>query len=477
MRRGTTVNLERMWRRVSFGALIGALLLAAGACSGDESAGPGSAVDAGAKDGALTDATPSDDGATTDGGVADGSTLAAADDGPSVDAPPATAVNFSKYGAVGDGVTDDTAALQAALDAEAELVADSSATFLISETLKIDQAFAHAIYWNGATVMTQTALLPMILVDKRASNGGLTAMSNLKVDGKKTAGRGVEADSRVSFINVDATGFRQPNSNSPAAFYINFYDDDDAYGTWTFDGCDADDVIGASNGVTTDSLGAANGYLIYWKAVPTSTITLDVKNATIRDCWGEDAQNVAIFSTGYDISATNSGTQWTNVKFLDWERRSIKCFAANNTFKNCSFTDPNPSDPDLYSSNKSGMVVVGAGSGATGADNQIFEGCSFNQAGYDGRVIVFDTENVQFNGCSWTGGSDILFTSFGGGGVGKVDVCSGTFGAGSTIGDYGGISYKANDVISLDTDNTYVEASYVSVNANYYQEVDLSCTP
>lgn len=61
--------------------------------------------------------------------------------------------------------------------------------------------------------------------------------------------------------------------------------------------------------------------------------------------------------------------------------------------------------------------------------------------------------------------------------MGKVEVCSGTFGKGSTVGDYGGITYKGNDVISLDTDNTYVETNYVTVSPTYYKEVNLTCAP
>ena len=448
-------------------------LLCAG-CSGDLVGAPadlaGHEITAPSPDAAAGDADASVP-------LADAASDLADADATTPDSGAIAAVSFSVYGAVGDGTTDDTAKLQAALDAEAFLIADPGATFLISATLVIKQPFAHTIDWNGATIAAATALKPMIVVDKRSSNGGLTTMRNLRVDGRRKATHGIEVNSRVSFADVDATGFRQPTSSSPAGFYINLYDDPNAYGTWTFDGCDVDDVIGASNGVTTDSLGAANGYLIYWRAVPTSAVTLDVKNATVRDCWGEDAQNVAIFSPGLDISASSSGTRWTNMVFLDWERRSIKAFAGNNTFNSCSFTDPNPNDPDLYSSNKSGMVVVGAGSGATGADNQIFAGCSFNGAGYDGRVIVFDSANVQFKNCRWTGGADLQLTSFGKGGIGKLDVCSATYGAGSTISDYGAVTYRGPDVVSLDTDNTYVEASYVTINPTYYQEVDLSCAP
>jgi hypothetical protein len=60
---------------------------------------------------------------------------------------------------------------------------------LISQTLDIDQSFAHTIEWRGATIISSTALNPMILVDKRASNGGLTTMRHLALDGSQTATR------------------------------------------------------------------------------------------------------------------------------------------------------------------------------------------------------------------------------------------------------------------------------------------------
>ena len=434
-------------------------------CSGKPSPGveTDGALDAGLRAG--TDGATPDGAGDLDGGVDSG-----------VDAPVVPKVNFRIYGAVGDGVADDTAALQAALDAEAELVADPGATFLISRTVEVDQDFAHTIDWNGSMIVTTSPLNPMLLVDKRQSDGGLTSMRDLFVDGGRMATRGVELNSRVDLVNVDVARFRQVAS-SPAGFYINFHDDPDAYGTWNFDQCDVSDVVGASNDITGDGVGAANGYLIYWRAVPSSRITLDVRNATVSGCWGEDAQNVALFSPGIDISDSSSGTLWTNMTFLDWERRSIKGFAANNTFVECRFTDPDPGDPNLYSSNKSGLVVVGAGSGATGADNQMFESCSFRGRGYDGRVIVTDSTNVQFNNCAWNGGADLRFTSFGFGGVGDVSVCASSFGSGSTIEDYGLISYAGNDVVVLDTDNTYTETIYVNLDAAYYEERDLTCLP
>ena len=47
-------------------------------------------------------------------------------------------INFSKYGVVGDGVKDDTSALQRALDAESNLIATANAVFKVSARLDID---------------------------------------------------------------------------------------------------------------------------------------------------------------------------------------------------------------------------------------------------------------------------------------------------------------------------------------------------
>src|SRR5690606_23685992 len=62
------------------------------------------------------------------------------------------AVNFSKYGAVGDGKTDDTKALQAALNAESNLVGTPGATYRITGLLNINKAGDQNIDWKGATI-------------------------------------------------------------------------------------------------------------------------------------------------------------------------------------------------------------------------------------------------------------------------------------------------------------------------------------
>lgn len=387
-------------------------------------------------------------------------------------------VNMWTYDTANGGNNNGTleqSEVQNALNNESNLIVSPAATITLSSTLSITQGFAHTIAWSSSTVTTNSALLVMIDVDKRASNGGTTTMSDLLVDGNGVASRGIQIDSRIDFDNVDVTGFRQPTSQSPAGFYINFYNDSDAHGDWIMDGCDATDLIGASNGSTTDSWGAANGYLVYVRQLPSATTRLLVSNATSNNSWGEDAQNMAFFSGGLNTAGSNWSFEGTNLNLYDWERRCVKGFLGNQTWTNCTFTDPSPSDPDLYSSNKSGMVVVGAGSGATGAGNTVFEGCTFISRGYDGRVIVIGDQYtpslVEYNNCTFSGGADLALTRR----IGDIDVCGGDFGPGSIIYDYN-VDGDFGD-IRIGQNNTFVEGNPINLNTVNYTEPVLTCTP
>ena len=377
------------------------------------------------------------------------------------------AVNFSKYGAVGDGKKDDTKAIQAALDAEESLVADEGATFLISSKLDIDQKFEHTIDWNGATIITTAKLSPMIKVDKRSSNGGLTTMTNLNINGNGVAQRGIECNSIVNLSNFEVDKFRQSTTASPAGVYIHVYNDADCYGDWIFDNVNVSDVRGADNGVTTDSWGAANGYLIYWVQVPSSPTKLIVKNGEVHDCWGEDAQAIGTFSSGIDISFSNGSMEFTNMNLYDWERRCAKNFTGNTTWTNCTFTDPSPSNPNLSSKNKSGMVVFGMGSGAKGGDNTVFNNCNFVGKGYDGRVIGLQNDKVEFNNCTFSGGARLAFTMA----IGDVTICNNVFESGSSIYDYNISASKYTGQVLIGTNNSG-SSNYIDLDSSKWSSTN-----
>ena len=104
-----------------------------------------------------------------------------------------TIFNVKDYGAVGDGTTDDTAAIQAAVDAsEADktngggVVYFPAGTYLISATLTIDEENVQFVGEGRSSIIKAAAdLLPMI--DVGASSGAQTAnagnvIHNLAID-------------------------------------------------------------------------------------------------------------------------------------------------------------------------------------------------------------------------------------------------------------------------------------------------------
>jgi|AntAceMinimDraft_5_1070358.scaffolds.fasta_scaffold11644_3 hypothetical protein len=383
-------------------------------------------------------------------------------------------VNFSAYGVVGDGIKDDTAALQAALDSEENLIADENSIFLITKTLNITQGFMHFIDWNGAIIRSNINLNPMISIDKRTKNGGDTVMKDFFVDGNEKSTRGFVINSKVNFSNIDLTGFRQPTSSSPAGIIVNIHNENDSMGDYVFDGCDITNIVGASNGSTTDSMGAANGMIVYWKALPSISTRVIIRNANINNSWGEDAGGLYFLDqTGGNNAISNSSSSILveNVNITDIERRNVKGFCGNLTFLNCTFEDPLPSNPNLYSSNKSGMVVIGGNPGR--ASNILFQGCIFTGRGYDGRVIPVNATNVKINNCLFKGSSDLALTQSNG----NIDVCSSTFNSGSTIYDYNAGSDFGQ--IRLDTDNVYEDGYAATENLSAFSSVqsDLICIP
>ncbi|SMG20134.1 Ig-like domain-containing protein [Arenibacter troitsensis] len=366
------------------------------------------------------------------------------------------AVNFSKYGAVGDGKTDDTKALQAALNAEGSLVANAGAIFKINSTLNITQGFEHTIDWSGATIITDVANLTMININKKTSNGGTTTMQDLLLDANNKGTIGLAVYSRTVLTNVDGKDYGQTATAniSPTHIMARFEgNDSDAHGDWIFDGCDADGLTGYGTECDyLDGVGAANAYLVYWMTVPTIATTITFKNATVKNGYGPDGQNVGVFSPGQNVSNTPALTVFDNITSSGFERRSWKLFCGNLIIRNCTINNDLDSN-GLTQCVSAGMVAVGSGSGSKGASNIIFENTNFvgrPSGGRDNRVIPVDTHDMHFNNCTWSNGANLSLTL----GIDNINVTSSRFEAGSTINEY---NLRAPyGTINLAKDNVYI---------------------
>lgn len=108
-------------------------------------------------------------------------------------------INAKTYGAVGDGSTDDTTALQAAINAvpsSGGTVTIPAGTYVVSSTLVIDKD-ATVITGVGASTIIRVASSALGIDVFRIGNGTTTrahcAIRNMRInaDGQKTAGRGI----------------------------------------------------------------------------------------------------------------------------------------------------------------------------------------------------------------------------------------------------------------------------------------------
>ena len=90
-------------------------------------------------------------------------------------------VNVLDYGAIGDGITDDKTAIQAAFNSGAKGVYFPAGTYLISGKLTLDSAH---LFGDGATIKLNTTSAACLDI-----TGGDALIENLIFEGSATAGQ------------------------------------------------------------------------------------------------------------------------------------------------------------------------------------------------------------------------------------------------------------------------------------------------
>ena len=388
------------------------------------------------------------------------------------------AVNFSKYGAVGDGVTDDTAALKKAFENETNLISDANKTYLISSTLYLNKNMINTIDFNGSTITRNAKVHFMIDIDKRKYGNTLTTIRNLILDGNDKGGSGIDIASRVHLQNVEIKDIIHNNANGIRSLIYNL---PGCYGQWVFDNVDIHDLEPVGNdGNYGNDLGAAHGWIASVQQIPSQTTQIVYKNSSLHSIWGEDAGAITTFSAGLDISNTPVSFWFENINVADAQRRAVKGFTGNQTWINSTFTSAAYDNPNIIRTMPSaGLFVIGPGSSSTGGSNNVICGCTFQGHPDDPfdsfytRVIMtgdlgpsgLKISNSTFTGANPQSHPDNGFTAFGPN-LKYLSIDNSTFGTQNGIRLVGNFA----DYARISTNNKYVDgktATFARTSVSY----------
>ncbi|MEG3658579.1 Ig-like domain-containing protein [Arenibacter palladensis] len=359
------------------------------------------------------------------------------------------AVNFSKYGAVGDGKADDTKAIQAALDAEESLIANEGAAFRITGTINIDKSGNQTIDFNGATITATSTLDQAFKINK---SNGLTTIIDLTINGDRKIQSAFYVQSRITATNVNVNEL-YANGTRAVAWRVEVSSASNSQGEYNFNDCDCTDVESQKNNVIGDMIGVSRCLWLRWLDTNSNT-TVNVNGGVWDGAWGDDGDLIQVEQTTNDY-IHDCKLIVTDTELKNFSRRAVKGTASNTEFHNVTFTSPYPSNPRLTSTVPSSGMATMATFNITSypnsiSRNHVFNGCTFNNpGGYEGRIIPSRAELVTIKNCTFNTGTSLALNIR----VGDIKVCGNTFVAGSTIYDYGsgGVDYVGE--ISIGTNN------------------------
>jgi len=308
----------------------------------------------------------------------------------------APAVSVSRFGAAGDGKTDDTAAIQSALNYikahGGTLTFEAGKTYIVSERLKIVGAEDFKIDGNRATIKMANdvpAKRGYSILFIEASNH--FAVTELTVDGNRenrspeprpAHNIHIKSSHDFSFSDVDAinavsdgflvhTGSRDDPSTYPQdGLFLNCRADNSFRNGMSIANGDNIQVIG---GAYTNTHGARPSAGIDVEADP-GTASPGNHNILIKDVTfaGNDGYGVQLSAKGKPTNITVEGSYFT-----DNDRGGIRLGSASTLIKGNTFEN--------FSKSERGVIDLPA---ARTNGNNVIVGNSFNSI-HTGRAVIF----------------------------------------------------------------------------------------
>ncbi len=395
-------------------------------------------------------------------------------------------VSFSAFcqipNAVGDGVTDDTDALQDWLDGSTSGAPVGDEIYLIKQQLEIDELGDQLVNFFGATItVDSTGDFYAILVDK--PDRSTTTLSNLNIDGNILLRNGIDVASPLTADNVDIFNLYHSNSSVIAwKLYIN----SNNYGSYNFDNCDVYDIESLGDLETGNGKGSARMMDIQWQANPPETTVITYENFEWDGCYGDDGGPIRIddMASGVEFSLTNHKSIFRNGVIKDFIRRGTKLGCDNVEFYNISWAYALASDPK-FESNPAGIIGVRPTPHDPNGkiENIIYDSCTFDNTTYS-WAILDKMDNVTISNCTFLNGAGIRIDNLPDSFMGNWTICNTTFSAASQIKDQDqgtGLGQLAGTKLTYATSNNRTASSIINfdntnASATYgYDYIEFDC--
>ncbi len=330
-------------------------------------------------------------------------------------------VDVSTYGAVGDGVTDDTSAIQSAFDSGNDISFEAGKSYRITAPLQVNAIGEQHIYGNGAKLIMTSGQLTgystgaMVRIEKPS---GTVYFDDLDVDANRHASQAYNINSSFELLNCDVRELHTPQGSGTTAcgIYVDLNKSGASssivFANALISHCSVEDVYSVSTDCQVAGQGAGDGnakgiQVVVWGATINNSITIE--NTTINNVWGDDADGLDLMQTS-NFGVYTGQNYVSDVTISNCARRGAKARMDNTTWTRVTINEPEPTNPNIQCNRSTGVpvsiIAVARNDYATGQPylSNTFRECVFNGAYapyYHRDFAIVWAKDVLIEGCDF----------------------------------------------------------------------------